>query len=101
MQSVVCTYRSSLGLSDRDLQLQLMQGLLQRPSSSNMASNGMAAPRMGPMQGLLMEETPGASLNRGQLLQALFKLELELQTPKVSASHFSYCCESFCWVKGL
>ncbi len=42
----------------------------------------------GPMTGLLLDDNPGPSLNRAQLLQALFKLELEGQMPKVG--HIAY-----------
>ncbi len=91
--------RPSADLTDRDLQLQLLQALLQgQPSPSSTLSgtplnalpfSGMAQARVGvmtgtgPMTGLLLDDNPGPSLNRAQLLQALFKLEMEGQMPKV------------------
>ena len=106
--------RPSAGLTDRDLQLQLLQALLQgHPAPSSTPQNPStrptsAVPRsgpvtgMGPMTGLLLEGNPGASLNRGQLLQALFKLEIESQTPKVgrhpSACMLSTHCHFHAWL---
>ncbi len=91
--------RPSADLTDRDLQLQLLQALLQgQPSPNSSLSgtplnalpfSGMAPARVGvmtgtgPMTGLLLDDNPGPSSNRAQLLQALFKLELEGQMPKV------------------
>lgn len=96
--------RPSSDLTDSDLQLQLLQALLQgQPSPSGILSgtplhrlpfSGMGPARVGvmtgagPMTGLLLDDNPGPSLNRAQLLQALFKLELEGQMPKVG--HIAY-----------
>ncbi len=96
--------RPSADLTDRDLQLQLLQNLLQgQPSPNSTLSgtplnappfSGMAPARVGvmtgtgPMTGLLLDDNPGPSSNRAQLLQTLFKLELEGQMPKVA--HIAY-----------
>ena len=81
-------------MSDKELQLQLLQALLksqpEASSSSSIPSDSSTAglpslvsPRMGPMQGLLLGEAPEAALNRNQLMQALFRLELNSQAPQV------------------
>lgn len=91
--------RPNADLTHRDLQLQLLQALLQgQPSPSRglngsplnpLPFSGMAPARVGvmtgrgPMTGLLLDDNPGLSANSAQLLQALFKLELEGQMPKV------------------
>lgn len=96
-------HRPSADLTDRDLQLQLLQALLQgQPSPSSTLSgtplhpvpiSGMGPTRMGlmtgtgPMTGLLLDDSSGPSSNRAQLLQALFKLELEGQMPKAEPLH--------------
>ncbi|DBA68383.1 TPA: hypothetical protein ACH3X2_013687 [Trebouxia sp. C0005] len=94
--------RPSADLTDGDLQLQLLQALLQgQPSPSSSLSgkplnlppfSGMAPARVGvmtetgPLTGLLLDD-PGPPSNRAQLLQALFKLELEGQMPKAEPLH--------------
>ncbi|KAL0048855.1 hypothetical protein WJX82_001004 [Trebouxia sp. C0006] len=95
--------RPSADLTDRDLQLQLLQNLLQgQPSPNSTLSgtplnappfSGMAPARVGvmtgtgPMTGLLLDDNPRPSSNRAQLLQTLFKLELEGQMPKAEPLH--------------
>lgn len=108
--------RPNADLTHRDLQLQLLQALLQgQPSPSRglngsplnpLPFSGMAPARVGvmtgrgPMTGLLLDDNPGLSANSAQLLQALFKLELEGQMPKVTLHTINQtqcsCCSQFC-----
>ena len=94
MAHCFCMHRPDVGLSNKDLQLQLLQALLQsQPDTANSSSNtsephmsvptSVTTPKLGPMQGLLLGEAPAAALNRSQLMQALFRLELNTQTPQV------------------
>ena len=72
---------------------QLLQVLLQSQSDAASSSitvepnkaapASVTTPKLGPMQGLLLGEAPAAALHRSQLMQALFRLELNTQTPQV------------------
>lgn len=80
-------------LSDRHLQLQLLHVLLQEQTSVGGSSQEDASLFVSAMQrpsclapfpsGLPDTDMPAMSMNRDQLLQQLFRLELDCQAPQV------------------
>ena len=84
--------RPSTHLSDRHLQLQLLHVLLQgqTPLGSSQEGGSLVADAMQPPSclpptspGPPYRDMPAALMNRDQLLQELFKLELDCQDPQV------------------
>ena len=83
--------RPTAELSDSQLQLQLLNVLLQEQTS--LRSQGVANQSAGAVQRpgclppapprLPTRDMPATSMNRDQLLQELFKLELDCQDPQV------------------
>lgn len=93
MSGATCFRQPTAELSDRHLQLQLLHVLLQEQTSLGSSSREGASLFASPMQhptclaptppGPPSTDMPAVSMNRDQLLQELFKLELDCQAPQV------------------
>ena len=88
-----CLRRPTAELSDRHLQLQLLHALLQEQTSlddstqegASLLASAMQRPSCLPPSpsGPSSRDMPAMSMNREQLLQQLFRLELDCQAPQV------------------